>query len=252
MGELRELGRQLPTAIDDAEARGDAYACTGLRMGMPSLVWLAQDRPDDVRELAEREVARWPRDKFLVQHYLHLLAATQADLYSGAGWAAWQRVCAAWPRVRRSSLLNVAIARVDLHYLRARAALAAAATQPGPGAIGAELAPAWPRARLLREAQAEARRLQKDRMPAAGIFAGFIRSAIAIADGRTDAAIADVCSAADSSATADMGLYAAAARMRLGMLRGGDEGRAVQQAAQAWMSGQGVTNPAAMAAMLVT
>jgi hypothetical protein len=48
-----------------------------------------------------------------------------------------------------------------------------------------------------------------------------------------------------------MGLYAAAARYRLGALLGGDAGGATQREAARWMTGQGVVAPAAMAAMLV-
>ena len=45
-----------------------------------------------------------------------------------------------------------------------------------------------------------------------------------------------------------MGVYAAAARRHLGNLVGGDEGRDLIARADAWMIGQGITNPARMAA----
>ena len=45
-----------------------------------------------------------------------------------------------------------------------------------------------------------------------------------------------------------MGITAAAARRHLGNLVGGDEGRALIARADAWLIGQGITNPARMAA----
>jgi hypothetical protein len=78
MGELRELSRRLPEAIRDGDQRGDLYAASSLRMGMPGLLWLA-DRP--------RDAIRWPRGdrvlaagNVLVQHYLHLIATVHAAL----------------------------------------------------------------------------------------------------------------------------------------------------------------------------
>ncbi|MHC5544784.1 hypothetical protein ACYOEI_41655, partial [Singulisphaera rosea] len=47
----------------------------------------------------------------------------------------------------------------------------------------------------------------------------------------------------------DMALYAAATRRQLGMILGGDEGRSLISEADAWMTRQGVVNPARMAAM---
>jgi hypothetical protein len=47
-----------------------------------------------------------------------------------------------------------------------------------------------------------------------------------------------------------MGLFAAAARRRLGLLRGGDEGRTLIERADTWMRAQSVRNPPRMAACL--
>ena len=47
-----------------------------------------------------------------------------------------------------------------------------------------------------------------------------------------------------------MALHAAVASRRRGEIAGGSEGRALVEAADAWMQGQGVRNPGRMAGML--
>ena len=51
--------------------------------------------------------------------------------------------------------------------------------------------------------------------------------------------------------SADMGLFAASARHHLGQLRGGDDGRALIEQADAWMLTQSIVNPSRMASCLV-
>ena len=52
--------------------------------------------------------------------------------------------------------------------------------------------------------------------------------------------------AVDGFEAADMALYAAAARRRLGELRGGDEGRELIRQSEEWMSKQQIKNPVAV------
>jgi tetratricopeptide (TPR) repeat protein/predicted Ser/Thr protein kinase len=250
MGQLGELSQRLPAAITDAEQRGDAYATAGLRLGAPSMMWLAQDRAADVRQMAEHTIAQWPRDRFLVQHYLYLLAAVQADLYLGDAWMAWRRVDEQWPKLAGSYLLNIAVARVDLRHLRARAALAAATTPASRRPPGAQAPdPHWPRARLLRVARAEARRLRRERLPSAKVFAALIGSGLAVAEGRTEAAAERLGQAITVALQGDMGLYAAAARYCYA-LRGGHDEQPSRAQALEWMDAQGVRNVSAMVRML--
>lgn len=48
----------------------------------------------------------------------------------------------------------------------------------------------------------------------------------------------------------EMRLHAAIARRQLGRLLGGDEGHALVEETDQWMAGQGIKNPARMAALL--
>ena len=69
MGEMQELSRRLPAAIRDGEQRGDLYAATSLRMGVPNMLWLAEDRASDALQMAEEAISHWPTTPFLLQHY---------------------------------------------------------------------------------------------------------------------------------------------------------------------------------------
>jgi hypothetical protein len=243
MGELRELSRRLPEAIRDGDQRGDLYAASSLRMGMPGLLWLAQDRPRDAITLADEAIAYWPPGTFLVQHYLHLISTVHAALYLGDARDAWRRVSEAWPRVRRSFIPNsVAVARVELRNLRARAALAAAAAGDG--------GPGWTRRRLARLVAASARRLARERLPSAPPYASMLRAGLAALGDRDAEAGALLARAAHGFADAGMALLRAAAEHRLGVLEGGDTGAARQRASEEWMRGQDVRDPAAMLAVL--
>jgi hypothetical protein len=66
----------------------------------------------------------------------------------------------------------------------------------------------------------------------------------------TDHAISLLREAISGFDAADRALYAAASRRCLGILLGGDEGRDLVRAADAWMTSESIKNPARMTAML--
>ena len=242
MGELRDLGRRLPAVIADADDRGDLYAGIGFRAGVLNLVWLAQDRPDIAREQIDTAMTRWPQvEGFLIQHYLHLIAAVHIDLYVGDVWAAWARINHAWPRLRRAQFLLMESPGVELRNLRARAALGAAAADPDALPAGATRAdPSWPRARLLAVARRDARALARRSIASAAPFAALVRAGIAEIEGRTESALAALESATRGFERAEMALYASAASDRSGALLGGERGASLRRRAEAWTSCQGI------------
>jgi hypothetical protein len=61
-----------------------------------------------------------------------LLSQTLVDLYRGEGRAAEQRVADAWRELRSTSVLRVQLHRIELVFLRARAALASASERRAP------------------------------------------------------------------------------------------------------------------------
>ena len=211
---------------------------------MPVLAGLAADAAVDVRQAADDAIAWWPGAPFFLQHYLHLLATVHATLYLGDSWGAWRRMAAAWPRVRRSGILAFAIVNVELRSLRARTALAAAASSGGSTPAD----PSWPRARLLRLARREARRLARTSyLPPAAPFAALVRAGIARAEGHVADAIARLDEAASGFASADMALHQAAAWRAAAPLCGGTRGAELRRASEHWMAAEDVRDPAAMA-----
>src|SRR5207244_1742579 len=73
---------------------------------------------------------------------------------------------------------------------------------------------------------------------------GLLRAGLEECSGHRPEAVRALEEALELFERAGMRLYAAAARRRLGQLLGGDRGRELVAAADAWMAGQGVVNPA--------
>jgi hypothetical protein len=223
-----------------AEAvRGDLRAALNLRSGLSNVVWLVRDEPERARREAQEAAAQWTRRGFHLQHQDMMLAQGQTALYVGDGASAYADVLAAWPGLVRSMLLHVQETRLESVHLRARCALAAAA-----GASAAALRV------LLRAATADARRLARERTAWGEPLAALTRAGIANLCGRTAASIALLEAAAGGFDAVDMPLYAAAARYRLGALRGGEAGRTLRRDAEAWLLSQTVRSPPRMVAML--
>jgi eukaryotic-like serine/threonine-protein kinase len=77
----------------------------------------------------------------------------------------------------------------------------------------------------------------------------FIRAAIAGARRDLVRAVALLDKATEAFTSADMFSHAAATRRRRGELLGGDEGQALVEESNAWMTSQGIQNPPRMTAM---
>src|SRR5262249_14367542 len=130
LGELRALQARVPEEVENALDRGDIYGATNLRTGSLNFVWLSKDDPKQARAEAKEAMRAWSQRGFYHQHWDDLLAQTEIELYEGAPEAAWQRVHAAWKPLKSSLLLMVQLSRIEALHLRARAALAFAASLP--------------------------------------------------------------------------------------------------------------------------
>jgi serine/threonine protein kinase/tetratricopeptide (TPR) repeat protein len=239
LGELRRLTRDLPRELREARQRGDLYAAVGLRIGYANMVWLAEDDPATALAQLDEAMAEWSNGGFHLEHHYELLTRASALLYGGRAGDAHAWIMSRWPALRRS-LLPLTIQLVRLHSLQQRGRSAIAAAEQG----------VLPRAELLRDAAAVARRMERERNDWATPSVALLRAGIAMVNGDGDRSASLLRTAATGFDACDMALYGAACRHSLGKLLGGDEGRALVATAEAWMGEQCIKNPSRMTAML--
>jgi tetratricopeptide (TPR) repeat protein len=232
LGELAEVSRRVPELLATARSRGNLYLTTEL-CTRSNYVWLAADDPDGGEREAVESIACWSQKGFHRQHYSALLARVQTALYRGDAQGAWRLLNEHESRLRQSLLTKVQVFRVETHYLWGRAALALAATEPRPESF-------------LSRARMAARRIARERMPWSNPIALLLDACVANLEGRRAQACSDLHDAAERFDRADMQLYAAVARSRLGIL----EGNKLGEQAEAWMAAQAIRNPARLSAML--
>ena len=102
---------------------------------------------------------------------------------------------------------------------------------------------------MLRSAEQDAARLEREKLDYATGAAALVRAAIAANRGDDDRAVSQLKRAEDSFDLADMAVFAAVSRLRRAHLIGGDEGTELLGKVDQLMAEQSVVNPEAIAAM---
>jgi hypothetical protein len=238
MGELADMACRSTLILREAKDKGDLFTAANLGSYIEPLARLAEDEPAEAQRVIQEAIQQWSRDEYNLQHFTALMGSTYVDLYRGDGPAAYERHLQQWPAIKKSLLLHAQICRVSLGELRARSALAVAARAAHPR-------------RSLRDAEQWARRLERERMPYATALAKPLRAGVAALRGDKPAAVRHLAEAAEAFDAVNMGLFAAAARRRLGEWLGGDEGGALAERADAWMAKQKIKDPTRMAAAII-
>lgn len=236
LGELGELSRRLPAILANARSSGNLYIATEL-CTRSNYFWLAADDPDEGERVTIESIGRWSHKGFHRQHYSAMLARIQTALYRGNADAAWGLLSDLERILRHSSLRRIQVMRIESFYLRARSALAMAARH-------------GPHRRFMSVAEAGARGIAREHMPWSDPIALLIRAGIAHIEGRTPQALHCLDDAVDQFDRADMQLYAAVARRRIGVVQDDARGRALTRRAEDWMAAQHIKNPVAMTRML--
>jgi hypothetical protein len=232
LGRLNQMRASIPTALGDAQARGDLYGEVLLRTAASWFLRLASDDVPGAREELEFIMVRWSRDRWLVQHGWRVLNLADVALYAGEPQRAYQELIGAWPHFRRQLMLRTESIRVRTYNCRARAALAFAMQS-----TGAE------REALLREARSWARRIGRERWPLSKGFAAALEAGVVLAHGDAEQC-ANLLQRADEEFTAHGAmLYAWASRARRAQVRGIDDAPTLS-ATLAAMRAQGIVSPA--------
>jgi tetratricopeptide (TPR) repeat protein len=235
LGEVAEVSRRVPGLLSAAVEQGNILAATDLRTRM-NLIWLVADDPNKAREEVIAAMKVWTHEAFHLQHYSSLVALAQIELYTGDAEVAFKQFEAQLPALRRSLMLRIQTVRIEARHLRARTAIASA--------VGSH------RNRRLRIAGKVAKRILREGMPWANPLALLIQAGIASSQAEHPEAIRLLSEALEGFASAEMALYEAATRRRLGEMLGGDEGNRLIKEADSWMTNQRVKNPVALTRML--
>jgi hypothetical protein len=238
VGRIADLRNRLSALMKQAEDRGDLFLLVSAGLNFQPFTELVGDDPVAAQRTVSEWMSRWPQRTVHIQHVVALRAELWIDLYMGQGTAAQKRITDQWPTLKRSLTLRMAVFRISMHHLRACSALAAATTAPNPKP-------------LLRAAERDAWRLEGENVKWATTFAQLLRAGVAARRGNFETAVTLMSSAERHLRDLEMGLWAAAARRRVGELTGGKEGLALIEGADNLMTTYGVRNPKRMADLLV-
>jgi len=236
LGRIAEVSRRVPALLAAALEQGNLLAAMDMRTRL-NLIWLAADDPNGARAEVIEALKAWPHEGFHLQHYTAMHALAQIELYTGDVEVAWKHIQGQWKALEQSMLPRIQVLRIEAMHLRARAALA---TAPGSN----------DKKHRLKVAGSMAHRIAQEKIAWGLPFASLVRAGIAHQEGESSKAVYLLSEAVENFDLADIDLYAAATRCRLGEIIGGERGRQLIAEADAWMRKQEIKNPAAMTRML--
>jgi hypothetical protein len=231
LGELAALAEKLPGAVRAADLRGDRYAELSARLRFRTVLHLLRGEVGEAERDLDGAIEVWAggQRRFRVGHYGAVLSRADLCLYAGRpeAFAAHWRLDPI--RLARSRLARYPIVLREVAQAAARVALARGARD---------------------EARGYAALLARDGAPAARAQARLIEAGLAARSGQRGAAEAALTAAVADLDRLEMAAHAAAARLALGKLLGGEQGRALAESAAAFFRGQGAAEPERFAAMM--
>jgi hypothetical protein len=239
LGDLVAFQRLIESGLRQAVDRGSLYAATNLRTGLANSLWLMRDDAARARQEADQAIERWSRKGFHVQHWYHLVATVQSELYGGHGSAAFACVEQHWSQLKRVHFFHIQHTRIAACHLRVRTALAAAREAEGKE-----------QRRYTKIAQQGAEWLARQQDDWARAFAKLTDSALCALNGERDTAAQRLQSAIRMLEQDGLSLFAHAAQIAGHGLLPGDRKDLRETLSWKWMVDRGVHNPAALSGML--
>ncbi len=239
MGEFAEMQRRIPPLLQDARDRGDLFTVSGLILGLYNMVILDKDGPRCAQMEIDEVLERWTVQGYHLQHYWALLSRVPARLHEGRGSAIVGFIRNEWKSLKRSFLIHVPAIRVESLILLGRSILASALATRGVAR---------------RDWLAQIPSLISPLIHGKGEWSQSLGALIAAGweyqSGREAQAMESLSKAIEKLDSAGMGLYSAAARIRLGRLEGGDSGAGLVDRGFGFFQRQGVRDPAGMLRVL--
>jgi serine/threonine protein kinase/tetratricopeptide (TPR) repeat protein len=234
LGEIGALDARARAQTESAERRGDRFVAVDLCTAQAATARLFRTGdPVAVRDEIERALAGWSSRGF-VQRYGGWLNVIETLIYEARGREAHERCLSGWDELRRLMVLTVQFTAITSHYLRARAALAAAAERADP-------------APLLRDALGSAEALERQGAPWGAALARIVRGGAASVEGAATRAAVILAEGERAAEACGMALHAAAARHARGAILGGEHGAALCAGADDRMRALGAAEPARVA-----
>ncbi|MBL9016302.1 MAG: hypothetical protein JNL83_19090, partial [Myxococcales bacterium] len=231
-GSLKKLGELLPLRLREAEQQGNLYALSTVWASNSTMNWIANDDIASGRAVITSVSDRWSLRGYQIQHWNRMMSNALFDMYAGDVLSARRRVVEAYEPMSRSLLTKIQIVRFEVNELQVRTALAAATVTTGSE-----------REHQLVAAQRHIEKLAKEGLPWMKAITAVRRGGLCSARGDTDGAARHFRAAVTACDAAEVGLYAAVSRIRLGELLGGDEGRALRDEGLAKLAAEEIKKP---------
>ncbi|HEX5062451.1 MAG TPA: AAA family ATPase [Kofleriaceae bacterium] len=238
LGSLKTLGQMLPARLHEAQLQGNLYAVWALASTVSVLHWIARDDVAGGRAAVDRISERWSLRGYQIQHWNEMQSNALLDIYAGDVREARRRLEDGWVPMSRSLLTKIQVIRFEVNELHVRTALAAARVSSGSE-----------REQLLKIAEHHTDKLAREGLAWTDAITTLRRAGIRNAREDADGAVREYRAAVTACDAAELGMHAAAARVRLGALLGGDEGGALREAGLANLRAEEVKQPDAFVAL---
>jgi serine/threonine protein kinase/tetratricopeptide (TPR) repeat protein len=208
LGRLREVRVRVPRLLDEYGKRQDVFSQMTLKLGPLHVLGMADDAVAEMRKECQALLTRWSQKGFHFQHLAALFTLVAADLYEGRAAEAFERMEASWPKLEASLLLRAQFIRIDVWFLRGRAALLLAVAEPKR------------RRALSRVVQQAVQHIEREGMPWSNGMASSLGAGLSGLAGDSANALRRLQRAEAAFAAAGMRLYAACCALQAGQISG--------------------------------